>query len=197
VRVAASTPTRAFGELARRFAVKIEYLHASKFGNGARVAAEFKELMALKGVGVEVHHIRDVNPTKLAAADLYVFSSPGRMGKPINRMRRFVNKVSVPAGTKYAILTTEMAPRPDKKTGRLPTDEELAKWQRIIPIMNELLQSKGLVEVAEDKVLVTGMKGPLEEGWHQKVEAFVAKLPTIEPIRIAEDESSAGAAAAG
>jgi hypothetical protein len=153
--------------------------------------------MAIKGVGVEVHHIRDVNPTKLAPADLYVFSSPGRMGKPIGRMRRFVNKVSVPAGTKYAVLTTEMAPRPDKKTGRLPTDEELAKWQRVIPIMNELLQSKGLVEVAEDKVLVTGMKGPLEEGWHQKVEAFVAKLPTIEPIRIAEDESAAGAAAAG
>jgi hypothetical protein len=119
------------------------------------------------------------------------------MGKPIGRMRRFVNKVSVPAGTKYAVLTTELAPQPDKKTGRVPTDEELAKWHRVIPIMNELLQSKGLIEVAEDKVLVTGMKGPLEEGWQQKVEAFVAKLPTIEPIRIAEDESATGAAAPG
>ena len=176
--------------------MNIEYLHASKFGNGAMVAAEFKKLMAVKGVGVEVHHIRDVNPTKLAPADLYVFSSPGRMGKPIGRMRRFIKKVSVPAGTKYAVLTTEMAPQPDRKTGRLPTDEELAKWQRIIPIMNELLQSRGLVEVAEDKVLVTGMKGPLEEGWHQKVEAFVAKLPTSEHIRIAEDERATGAVAA-
>jgi hypothetical protein len=28
----------------------------------------------------------------------------------------------------------------------------------------------------EDKVLVTGLKGPLEQGWQQKVEAFVARI---------------------
>ena len=104
--------------------MKIEYLHASKFGNGAMVAAEFKKLMAAKGVGVEVHHIREVNPAELSPADLYVFSSPGRFGKPIGRMRRFLKKVRLPAGTKYAVLTTEAAPKPDKKTGRVPTEEE-------------------------------------------------------------------------
>jgi hypothetical protein len=92
-------------------------------------------------------------------------------------MRRFLRKVGLPAGTKYAILTTEAAPRPDKKTGRIPTEEELAKWQRVRPIMNEILQGKGLVEVTEDKVLVTGLKGPLEEGWQRKVAAFVARIP--------------------
>jgi hypothetical protein len=35
-----------------RFAMNIEYLHASKFGNGAAVAAEFKNQMAAKGVVV-------------------------------------------------------------------------------------------------------------------------------------------------
>jgi hypothetical protein len=45
--------------------------------------------------------------------------------------------------------------------------------------MNEILQDKGLVNVAEDKVLVTGLKGPLEGGWQQKVEAFVARLSTL------------------
>jgi menaquinone-dependent protoporphyrinogen IX oxidase len=157
--------------------MKIEYLHASKFGNGAMVAAEFKKLLAAKGVSVDVHHIREVSPAELPPADLYVFSSPGRMGKPIGRMRRFLNKVRLPAGTKYAVLTTEAAPRPDKKTGQIPTDEELARWQRVRPIMNEILQGKHLVMVAEDKVLVTGLKGPLEEDWHQKVEAFAATLP--------------------
>ena len=58
----------------------------------------------------------------------------------------------------------------------MPSDEELAKWQRVRPIMNEILQDKGLVSVAEDKVLVAGLNGPLEEGWPQKVEAFVARL---------------------
>jgi hypothetical protein len=88
--------------------VKIEYLHASKYGNGAMVAEE---------------------------------------------------KLRLPAGTKYAVLTTEMAPQPDRKTGWIPTDAELVKWQRVRPIINELLQGAGLVKVAEDKVLVTGLQG--------------------------------------
>jgi hypothetical protein len=46
---------------------------------------------------------------------VYVFSSPGRIGKPIGGMRRFLKKVKLPAGTRYAILTTEAAPKPDKK----------------------------------------------------------------------------------
>ena len=157
--------------------MKIEYFHASKFGNGARVAEEFGEQMADKGVTVNVHPITTVSPKELPQADLYVFSSPGRMGRPIGGMRRFLKKVVLPAGMKYAILTTEMAPQPDKKTGRVPTEEELAKWHRVRPIMNEILRGKGLAEVAEDKVQVTAVKGPLEEGWQHKVEAFAARIP--------------------
>jgi hypothetical protein len=42
--------------------------------------------------------------------------------------------------------------------------------------MNEILEDEGLVKVAEDKVLVTGMKGPLEDGWQQKVAAFADRI---------------------
>ena len=160
--------------------MKIAYLHASKFGNGAMVAAEFTRQMTAKGVTVDVHHIREVSARALPPADLYVFSSPGRMGKPIGSMRRFLKKVTLAAGARYALLTTEMAPKPDKKTGRMPTEAELAKWQRVRPIMNEILQGKGLVEVMESKVFVTGMKGPLEDGWQDTVAAFVARLPIAE-----------------
>jgi hypothetical protein len=45
--------------------MKIEYLHASKFGNGAILAAEFEKLMAAKGVSVDVHHIRNVSATSM------------------------------------------------------------------------------------------------------------------------------------
>lgn len=156
--------------------MKIEYLHASRFGNGVLVAEEFKTQMAARGVLVDVHHIRQMRPADLPPADLYVFSSPGRMGKPIGGMRRFLKKLSLPAGTRYAILTTELAPKPDKKTGQNRSDEELARWQRVIPIMKELLQDKGLVEVAEDKVFVTGLKGPLEENWQEQVDAFASRV---------------------
>jgi multimeric flavodoxin WrbA len=159
--------------------MKIEYFHASKYGNGARVAEEFRRQMAAKGVAADIHHVREARPKEIPPADLYLFSSPGRMGKPIGRMRRFLKKVKLPAGAKYAILTTEAAPQSDKKTGRMPSEEERAKWQRVIPIMNEILQEKGLVKVAEGKVLVTGVKGPLEEGWQKKVEAFASRIPIL------------------
>jgi multimeric flavodoxin WrbA len=156
--------------------MKIEYFHDSKYGNGAIVAEEFKKQMAARAATVNVHHIREAKAKEMPAADLFLFSSPGRLGKPTWGVRRFLKKAKLPAGTKYAVLTTEGAPRPDKKTGRVPTEEELARWQRVIPIMNEILQDKGMVKVAQGKILVTGMKGPLEEGWQQKVAAFAAQL---------------------
>lgn len=156
----------------------IEYFHASKFGNGVTVAEEFKRQLAGQGVTVSIHHIKDAAARHLPAADLYVFSSPGRFGKPISTMRRFLARVELPAGTRYAILTTEAAAQPDRKTGRVPTEEEADRWRRVIPIMNEILQRKGLARVAEGKVMVTGVKGPLEEGWQHKVEVFAAEVLT-------------------
>jgi hypothetical protein len=100
-----------------------------------------------------------------------------------------VRELQLPAGTRYAILTTEMAPQPDKKTGRMPTEEEICRFQRVRPVMNELLQGKGLVAVAEDKVYVTGIEGPLEDRWQQKVEAFAARIPVLE----AASSSASGA----
>lgn len=160
--------------------MNIAYYHASKYGNGAMVAEEFKRIMAANGITVSVRHIRDAEPRDLPEADLYVFSSPGRMGKPIGGARRFLSKVTLQPGTRYAILTTQAAPRPNKKTGKMPTEEELARWERIIPIMNELLQAKGLKPVAEGTVLVTGLKGPLEEGWQKKVQAFADQISSLE-----------------
>ena len=69
-------------------------------------------------------------------------------------MRRFLKQLRLPAGTRYAVLTTEAMPKPDTKTGRVPSEEELAKYQRVAPIMNETLQGKGLVKVAEAKIHV-------------------------------------------
>jgi hypothetical protein len=158
--------------------MNIEYYHASRFGNGAKVAEEFRRQSALLGAMVNVHHIHDADPKSLPPADFYVFSSPGQWGKPIKKVRRFLGELNLPAGTRCAVLTTELAPRPDKKTGALPTEEEQAKWQRVRPIMNELLQGAGLVEVAEDRILVTQIKGPLEDGWEAKVQSFAEQVLT-------------------
>jgi multimeric flavodoxin WrbA len=82
--------------------MKIEYYHASKYGNGAMVAEEFKKQMTVKGVIVNVHHVSDVRPIETPPADLYLISSPGGFGKPIGDMRHFLKRVNLPPETKYA-----------------------------------------------------------------------------------------------
>jgi len=155
----------------------IEYYHASKYGNGVKVAEEFKKLMASKGVVVNIHHVKKTKPNEIPVADLYVFSSPGRFGKPIGDMRGFLKKAQIAPGASYAVLTTEMAPRPDKKTGKIPT--EGSPHQKVRPIMTEILQAKGLREVAEERVYVLGTKGPLEDGWQNKVDTFAKLIRSV------------------
>jgi len=157
--------------------MKIEYFHASKYGNGVKVAEEFKKQLEAKGITVNIHHVKDVKPKEMPPADMYLFSSPGRFGKPIGDMRGFLKKINLPSGTKYAILVTELAPEPEKSVRIPTTEEELGKCQRVIPVMNEMLQKKGLVKVAEGKIFVTGMKGPLEQNWQKEVEAFTSRIP--------------------
>jgi menaquinone-dependent protoporphyrinogen IX oxidase len=157
--------------------MNIEYLHASKHGNGAKVAEEFQRQMAAKGVTVNVHHVKEIKPKEVPPANLYVFSSPGRFGKPIGDMHGFLKKADLTAGTKYAVLVTELAPEPHKAVRIPTTEEELGKCQRVIPVINEMLQKKGLVKVAEGKIFVTGIKGPLEPNWQKEVETFASRIP--------------------
>jgi hypothetical protein len=136
--------------------------HASKFGNGALAAAEVKKIMAARGVTVSARHIPDARPGHPAAAGLHVVGSPGRIGNPQGNARRFLRTVRLEPGTRYAILTTPGAPRPDKKTGPRPPPEEQDRGERVIPIMNELLEATGLTKVAAAPALVTGINGPLQ-----------------------------------
>jgi hypothetical protein len=70
----------------------------------------------------------------------------------------------------------------------MPAEEEMARYQRVRPIMNEVLRGSGLVSVAEDKVYVTGLNGPLEKGRQEKVRTFADRIavtsaePGKEPV---------------
>jgi hypothetical protein len=55
--------------------MKIEYFHASKYGNGAMVAQEFKTIMSVENDMVNVQHIRDAHPPKLRRTCRKVSSS--------------------------------------------------------------------------------------------------------------------------
>ena len=153
--------------------MKIEVYFESKYGNGKKVVEKLAEDLIAKGHAVGVHHISDVRPKEIPAADLYLFSSPTRIGKPVGSMRRFAKKVKVPTqGAKYALIATHGIAKPNKKTGLMPSPAELEKYRRTIPLMEEILNRKGMVKVADLQVYVLDLKGPLEEDWEGKVRAF-------------------------
>lgn len=158
--------------------MKVEIFHASKYGNGEKVVAFLQGTLVTRGHQVNFCHVRDAKPKDMPAADLYVFCAPTRIGKPIGKMRRFLKKARLPDGAKYALIATHGEPKPNKKTGKMPTPEEIAKYQQNLPIMEGLLKEKGAAKVAEVKVYVKGdtLKGPLVDGWERTVEEFASKL---------------------
>ncbi len=158
--------------------MKIEIFHASKYGNGAKVSEELQRVLVAKGHQVAVHHVDDSKPKEMPPADLYVFGSPTRFGGPIGGMKKFAKKAVLAPGTKYAVFATHGGAVVDKKTGRMPTDEEMSKLRQTIPILNEILIGKGLVKVADKIFLISPeeMKGHLLDGWQMKVEEFASAI---------------------
>jgi flavodoxin len=158
--------------------MRIELYHASKFGNGARVAEELRSVLEAAGHSVNVHHIKEANPKKMPEADLYIFGSPTRIGRPIGSMRRFIKKVLLPPETRYAVFATHGEAVPDKKTGKIPPDEEMKRWRKTIPYLDEVLKGKGLQKIADKMLFVSGdtLKGTLIEGWQEKVKEFAQQI---------------------
>ncbi len=166
-------PSSGYGNKVNKMRAAIYY--ESKSGNNQKIAERLKELLTAKGYQMEVHRISDSDPRAVTPADLYIFSSPTRMGKPARSVRKFLNKVQLPPSAKYALIATHVVARPNKRTGVVPTEEESARWRKTLPIMTELLDGKGS-KVAEEKVFVKDMQGPLEDDWEKKVEALVERI---------------------
>lgn len=162
--------------------MRIEIYHASKYGNGAKIAEELERVLESRGQQASVHHVGDVGPKEVPLADLYVFGAPTRVGKPIGSMLRFVKKAALPQGARYALFATHADEVPDKKTGKMPTPQELDARRKNIPTLDAVLRNRGMVKVA-DKVfgvvmdekkssLKETMAGQLKEGWQKRAEEF-------------------------
>ncbi|MDW5562800.1 MAG: flavodoxin domain-containing protein [Methanomassiliicoccus sp.] len=162
--------------------MRVEIYHGSKYGNGARVAEEIRRLLVARNDDVSVHHMSEASPKDPLPAELYILGSPTHFGKAPGNVIRFLKRLTLPPGTRYAVFATLSAPRPDKVTGRMPTEEELQKLCRTLPMIDEQLRAKGMVKVAEMAAFVDpeSMKGPLVEGWEKRVGAFVNRI-TSEP----------------
>jgi flavodoxin len=132
----------------------------SKYGNGKEAAEHLRDALAKHGHVVLLNSVENIDPKLLPAVDLYVFSSPTHMGSPAGKMKRFLKKLAVPKGSKYALMTTYMG-------GNAKT---LLKMEKI-------LEKKGYVKAFDGLELkVEGSKGPLAAGYKTFVENFAQKI---------------------
>ena len=138
--------------------MKICIAYDSKYGNGKKCAEYVQNAMIKKGHDAQAFYIRETKPKALPQADLYIFSAPTHIGGPPWKMKSFLKKLNVKTrNAKYSLITTYM----DETT-------------KVLPKMTALLQPHGLVKAADGIMIkVTGMKGPLEEGYTKKLDRFV------------------------
>jgi flavorubredoxin len=139
----------------------VHIIYDSKYGNGKTAAEYLQQALKTRGHTASVQSVRQVKPSKLPGADLYVFASPTHFGRPTRRMKTFLKKLTgQQIDARYALMTTCL----DQSTQALDK-------------MDELLASSSMTRAADGlKVIVEGMKGPLKNGYRQDIERFAETL---------------------
>ena len=141
--------------------MKICIAYESKFGNGKGCMEYLQSVMSKKGHDVEMFSVREREPTSLPPADLYIFSSPTQIGSPAGKMKKFLKKLEISQeGAKYALVVTHLNPKANT-----------------LEKMEKLLQPKEIIKVTDGLMIkVTGLKGPLESGYKEKLDTFAEDI---------------------
>ena len=144
--------------------MKVYIAYESKYGNGKKCIEHLQGILSKKGHDVETSSIREIKPNALPQADLYIFSSPTHIGNPPRKMRKFLKNLEVKQeGARYALVATCM--------------NDMCNKTKALQVMEDLLQPSGMTKVSDGiKIKVTGMKGPLETGYEEKLDAFVKEI---------------------
>lgn len=141
--------------------MKVCIAYESKFGNGKKLVEHVQTVINKKGHDVETYSIRDIKPDSLPNADIYIFSAPTHVGGPPGKMKKFLKKLEIKQeGAKYSLISTYM----DANTKTLQK-------------MDNILQTKAMTKLSDGVIIkVTGMRGPLEDGYEEKIEEFTNKI---------------------
>ncbi len=100
------------------------------------------------GYEIDVYSVKEIDPSILPDAELYIFSSPTHLGYPSGKMKGFIKNINNKEGKKYTTVTTCMAP---DKTQAIET-------------MEKMLNEKGMKKATKSvKIKVESLKGPAEE----------------------------------
>ena len=145
--------------------MKICIAYESKYGNGKKCVEHLKNIINEKGHNSEIFSVRDTKPDSLPEADIYIFSSPTHIGQPAWKMKKFLKKLDVQnEKVKYALMATHLDPNAST-----------------LDKMDSFIEEKKMTKVTNGlKIKVNGMRGPLEEGFEEKIETFANLLLKVD-----------------
>ena len=138
----------------------ISIIYHTRFGNNALVADLLSDTLESKGHGVSIHPISEAHPSEIPASDLYIIGSPTQIGTLPIRVNRFLKRLKIPSGSRFAVYATYAEPgsgAPGKITS--------------------IMEAHGAESVAKPLMLaVKDLKGPLEDEWESKVTKWIETL---------------------
>ena len=141
---------------------KVILVHWSKYGNTKQVAEEIAAGIA-ETAGCEAisSRVDEVDPAQLADCDAILIGSPNHIGRPVGKIKRFVDKLDRPElkGKTVAVFDTYIGRDFGKAATRL--EERIAKKASDLS-----LRTPGL------SILVNGMQGPIADGELPKCREF-------------------------
>ena len=136
--------------------MKINIIYDSKYGNGRKLCGYIKQVLEDKGHSADMYFIKKTKAKDMPEADLYIVNTPTHFGSAPRRVRKYLKKLPV-KDARFALITTCL-------------DEE----SRAIEKIRDELSARGFKEVGDGlKIVVKGMKGPLEDGYKEKIEGFL------------------------
>ena len=139
--------------------MNVNIIYDSKYGNGEKLCNYIKNVLEERGHDADLYFVRKTKVKKLPKADLYIMSAPTHMGTAPWKVKRYIKKIS-DEGAKYSLITTCL-------------DEE----SKAIEKMRNKFSGTDLKEVGDGlKIKVEGMKGPLEDGYKEKVDDYLDEI---------------------
>lgn len=138
--------------------MKINIIYHTKFGNNEKIADFLADQF---NFDVSVYSTKKHHPKNITEGSLYIVCSPTHIANAPFKIRRFVKRLKTQGDAKYALIITYAAP--NYKTAKTLT----------------AILSKKAKKIGELKIKTMGMKGPLEDGWKEKIKRFAKDLILI------------------
>ena len=141
-------------------------IYDSSHGNTKKVAETISETLLESGIEVDAFYVKEIKKLRTKEYDFLVIGSPTRWGTMSFTVKRFLSKVNEEWKNKpFISYDTELSENIEKNEGSAAgkISEKLKEKQ-----MNQLLPVL--------KTIVSGIKGPLQEGEIERTKDYARKL---------------------